>query len=72
MKKCKGCNQEIDKYTIACQYCGKLAEEREKSENNNDPETEATEKKPGEEQEGQLEQIFGWRTYMGFLNCEIS
>ena len=29
MKKCKGCKQEIDKYAIACEYCGKLNEERE-------------------------------------------
>ncbi len=49
MKKCHGCHQEIDKYTIACQYCGKLAEEREKTETSNDPETDDTEKKPEEE-----------------------
>ena len=24
MKKCDGCQMEIDKYTIACQYCGRL------------------------------------------------
>ena len=48
MKKCRGCHQEIDKYAIACQYCGKLAEEREKSETGNDPGTEDTEKKPEE------------------------
>ena len=24
MKKCPGCEREIDKYSIACQYCGKL------------------------------------------------
>jgi len=48
MKKCHGCHQEIDKYAIACQYCGKLAEEREKSETD-DPEEENTEKKPEEE-----------------------
>jgi hypothetical protein len=29
MRKCKGCSQEIDKYAIACEYCGKLADERE-------------------------------------------
>ena len=46
MKKCNGCHQEIDKYAIACQYCGKLAEEREQSETDNDPGTENTEKKP--------------------------
>lgn len=49
MKKCHGCHQEIDKYAIACQYCGKLAEEREKSEADNDPETEDAEKNPQEE-----------------------
>ncbi len=46
MKKCNDCHQEIDKYAIACQYCGKLAEEREKSETDNDQGTEDTEKKP--------------------------
>ncbi|MBI5150417.1 MAG: hypothetical protein HZA28_06570 [Candidatus Omnitrophica bacterium] len=25
MKKCPGCEREIDKYAIACQYCGKLS-----------------------------------------------
>ena len=24
MKKCPGCEKEVDKYLIACQYCGKL------------------------------------------------
>lgn len=50
MKKCKGCDQEIDKYAIACQYCGKLDEERQKSGTENSSETENTEKKPEEEQ----------------------
>ena len=31
MKKCKGCNKEIDKYSIACEYCGRLQEERRKA-----------------------------------------
>ena len=48
MKKCQECHQEIDKYSIACQYCGKLAEEREKSETDNDPKKENNEK-PTEE-----------------------
>jgi len=32
MKKCNGCDQEIDKYAIACEYCGKLSKEQEKSD----------------------------------------
>jgi hypothetical protein len=31
MKKCEGCNREIDKYAIACQYCGILLEKDEKA-----------------------------------------
>lgn len=50
MKKCSGCHQEIDKYAIACQYCGKLAEEREKSETDHDQETEMTENNPEQDQ----------------------
>lgn len=38
MKKCTGCHQEIDKYVIACEYCGKLLKEHEKSEKDNNPE----------------------------------
>lgn len=49
MKKCNGCHKEIDKYTIACQYCGKLAEEREKSEEDNSSDTKGSEKKSEEE-----------------------
>lgn len=26
MKKCKGCERELDKYAIICWYCGKLSE----------------------------------------------
>jgi len=56
MKKCKGCHQEIDKYTIACEYCGKLTKEAEKPETDDNPKsdsstekgTEDIEKKPGE------------------------
>jgi hypothetical protein len=29
MKKCPGCDKEIDKYAIACQYCGKIPEDGE-------------------------------------------
>lgn len=29
MKKCPGCQRELDKYGIACQYCGKVEEARE-------------------------------------------
>ncbi|MBN1869144.1 MAG: hypothetical protein JW847_01000 [Candidatus Omnitrophica bacterium] len=50
MKKCHGCHQEIDKYAIACQYCGKLTEESEKSEAGKSPKTKYEEKK-SEEQE---------------------
>ncbi len=46
MKKCKECDQEIDKYSIACQYCGKLAEERAKSENQDGSETKDADKNP--------------------------
>ena len=30
MKKCPGCSREIDKYGIACQYCGRVEAERAK------------------------------------------
>ncbi|MCK5012579.1 MAG: hypothetical protein KAS66_02065 [Candidatus Omnitrophica bacterium] len=48
MKKCHGCHQEIDRYAIACQYCGKLAEEREKSEEKNDPKDQKDNKRSDE------------------------
>ncbi len=44
MKKCKDCNREIDKYDIACEYCGKVEKEREKSEIETSPEEERPEK----------------------------
>ena len=50
MKKCQDCHQEIDKYAIACQYCGKLTEDKERSESGKDSETESMEKKPHEEE----------------------
>ena len=30
MKKCPDCEREIDRHGIACQYCGRVTEEREK------------------------------------------
>lgn len=50
MKKCNGCNKEIDKYAIACDYCGKIDEERAKTKKDA-PKVEAkgTKKKDGEE-----------------------
>ena len=35
MKKCPDCQREIDKYAIACQYCGKLPDDHEHPEDNN-------------------------------------
>ena len=32
MKKCQGCHREIDKYAIACDYCGRVAQEHDKKE----------------------------------------
>ena len=29
MKKCSGCEREIDKYAIACEYCGRLDKEHD-------------------------------------------
>jgi len=36
MKKCPGCELEIDKYGIACQYCGVLTELKKSSEENHE------------------------------------
>ena len=30
MKKCPDCEREIDKYAIACQYCGRVPEGEKK------------------------------------------
>lgn len=30
MKKCPECHKELDKYGIACQYCAKVEESRDK------------------------------------------
>ncbi len=51
MKKCNGCDQEIDKYAIACQYCGKLSEKRGNPEGQEPSEEKTPEKKPEEQKE---------------------
>ena len=30
MKKCPECEREVDKFGIACQYCGRVTDEHEK------------------------------------------
>lgn len=37
MKKCAGCEQDIDKYAIACQYCGKLLDLEKQARDPNRP-----------------------------------
>ena len=39
MKKCKDCHREIDKYMFACDYCGKLQDKENKSENKEEDST---------------------------------
>lgn len=36
MKKCPECERELDKHGIACQYCGKVDEAREKEKKSNE------------------------------------
>lgn len=33
MKNCPGCSREIDRHSIACQYCGRVAEVRQQHKN---------------------------------------
>ena len=49
MKKCSGCHKEIDKYSIACQYCGKLTEEKGKDSADKSPDTKNKERNSEEE-----------------------
>jgi hypothetical protein len=37
MKKCPGCEREIDKYGVACDYCGKLTGESYEKNKRNSP-----------------------------------
>ncbi len=47
MKKCKDCKREIDKYAIACEYCGKLAKKLDQATHSQSPEKSPT-KEPKE------------------------
>ena len=50
MKKCPSCEREIDKYGIACQYCGRVTEEKERDKGNKDPKDKKSDKgKPRDE-----------------------
>lgn len=35
MKKCPGCEREIDKHGIVCEYCGKVASKNNKGVGSN-------------------------------------
>ena len=37
MKKCEGCEKEIDKYGIVCEYCGKLSNKEAEGTNSSSP-----------------------------------
>ena len=49
MKKCSGCERDIDKYAIACQYCGKLLNLRKEAPDPNRP---APAEKKGQKRQG--------------------
>ena len=48
MKQCKDCKKEIDKYAIACQYCGRMQKKHELSEHADGAEPEESDHKNGE------------------------